>query len=194
MKNRDVDIVIALIENQEDLLNISQLSKKLNIDYKNTYNIVKKLEKENIITLKRFGKAYDCILNKKIIPVIFEAEYRRRQELLKNKNLRVLFNKLNSINIPFVALIFGSHAKKRATQYSDIDLMLIYNKNENKNINIERTISLLPLDIHSVTFSYNEFLKMARSKQFSVVEEAIKNNIILIGIEDYYRLIENVKP
>ncbi|MBI4813037.1 MAG: nucleotidyltransferase domain-containing protein [Methanobacterium sp.] len=193
MKKRDVDIVIALLENQEDQLNISQLSKKLNIDYKNTYNIVKRLEKENIITLKRFGNAFDCILNKKIIPLIFEAEYSRREELLKNKNFRVLFNKLNSINIPFVALIFGSHAKKRATQYSDIDIMLIYNKNENKNINIERTISLLPLDIHPVTFSYSEFLKMARSKEFTVVEEAIKNNIIFIGIEDYYRLIENVK-
>lgn len=194
MKNRDVDVVVALIENHENHVNISQLSKKLGIDYKNTHQSVKRLEKENIITLKRFGKAYDCILNKKMHPLLFEAEYRRRAELLENKNLKILFNKLNSITLPFIALIFGSYAQKRAGKYSDIDLMIIFNKNENININIERSISLLPLDIHLVTFTYQEFLKMARSKEFSVVEEAIKNNIILIGIEEYYRLIENVKP
>lgn len=194
MKNKNVDVVIALIENPEDQVNISQLSKKLKMDYKNTYNIIKKLEKENLIILNRFGNAYNCILNKKINPLIFEAEYRRREELLKNKNFKVLFNKLNSVMIPFVALIFGSYAKKKATQYSDIDLMLVYNKNIEKNINIERTISLLPLDIHTVTFSYDEFLKMAKSREFSVVAEAIKHNIILTGIEEYYRLIENVKP
>jgi predicted nucleotidyltransferase len=194
MKNKNVDVIIKLIENPEDQVNISQLSKKLKMDYKNTYNIIKKLEKENLIILNRFGNAYNCILNKKINPLIFEAEYRRREELLKNKNFKVLFNKLNSIMIPFVAIIFGSYAKKKATQYSDIDLMLVYNKNIEKNINIERTISLLPLDIHTVTFSYDEFLKMAKSREFSVVAEAIKHNIILTGIEEYYRLIENVKP
>jgi hypothetical protein len=193
MNNRDVDIIIALIENSENQINISQLSKKLKMDYKNTYISIKRLEKDNLIILNRFGNAYNCILNKKINPLIYEAEYRRREDLLNNKNFRVLFNKLNSIMIPFVALIFGSHAKKRASQHSDIDLMLICNNND-RNINIERTISLLPLDIHAVSFSNDEFFQMAKSKEFSVVEEAIKHNIILIGIEEYYRLIENVKP
>ena len=33
MKNKNVDVVIALIENPEDQVNISQLSKKLKMDY-----------------------------------------------------------------------------------------------------------------------------------------------------------------
>lgn len=196
MKNKDVDVIIALMEIHDDNISISQISKKLKINYKNTYNIVKRLEKENLIILNKFGKAYNCILNKKMHPLIFEAEYRRREELLKNKNLKILYNKLNSIIFPFIALIFGSYANKSANQYSDIDLMLIYNKNrdfENKNIDIERNISILPLDIHPVTFNYEEFFKMAKSRDFNVIEEAIKNNIILIGIEDYYRLVDNVK-
>jgi hypothetical protein len=192
MRNNVVDVIVALMETQEDKVSISQLSKKLKIDYKNTYNIVKRLEKDNLIILNKFGNAYDCILNKKMHPLIFEAEYRRREELFKDKNLLVLYNKLNSIIFPFTALIFGSYSKRSANQYSDIDLMLIYNKNS--DFDIERTISLLPLDIHIVTFSFEEFFKMAKSKDFNVVEEAIKNNIIFIGIEDYYRLIENAKP
>ena len=192
MKNKDVDIIVALLEIQDGQVSISQLSKKLKIDYKNTYNIIKRLEKNNLLILNKFGNAYNIILNKKMHPLIFEAEYRRREELLKDKNLLVLYNKLNKIIYPYIALIFGSYSKRSANQYSDIDLMLIYNKS--RAIDIERTISLLPLDIHIVTFSFEEFFKMAKNKEFNVVTEAIKNNTIFIGIEDYYRLVENAKP
>ena len=41
MKNNDVDVIMALLETSEDKISISQLSKKLKIDYKNTYNAVK---------------------------------------------------------------------------------------------------------------------------------------------------------
>ena len=34
---------------------------------------------------------------------------------------------------------------------------------------------------------------MIQSKEFTVGSEAMKNNIILIGIEDYYRLLKNAK-
>ncbi len=34
---------------------------------------------------------------------------------------------------------------------------------------------------------------MLKTKEQTVVSEAIKKNIILFGIEDYYRLMENVK-
>jgi len=34
---------------------------------------------------------------------------------------------------------------------------------------------------------------MAKSKEFTVVSEAIKNNIIFIGIEEYYRLLSNAR-
>ncbi len=73
---------------------------------------------------------------------------------------------------------------------SDIDLMIIGEKK--RETEVERVISLLPLDIHLIFFTYEEFLSMALSKEFSVVLEVIKRNVILIGIEDYYRLMENV--
>lgn len=191
MKNNDVDIIISLLENKTNNVSISQLSKKLKVDYKNTYTAVKRLEKSKIIILKKIGKSYNCILNNNMNPMIFEAEYKRREKLLKNKNIKILYNKLNSIKFPFIALIFGSYAKGTSNQHSDIDLMIICDKNTK---DIERTISLLPLDIHLVTISIDEFLKMDKTKEFNVVDEAMQNNIILIGIEDYYRLINNVKP
>ncbi|MGZ7043763.1 MAG: nucleotidyltransferase domain-containing protein [Methanobacterium sp.] len=188
--NNSTRLIRALIENEGQNISIAQLSKRSGMDYKNVYNSVKQLEKEGLLTLERFGNALNCILNKKIHPIIFEAEFERRKNLLTDKNLQILYKKLKSLNFSFIALIFGSYAKGTSSKGSDIDLMVIGEKNREKEI--ERIISLLPLNIHFVFLNYGEFLGMGRSKEFTVVSEAMKRNIILIGIEDYYRLIENM--
>lgn len=190
MRNNKVEIIIELIEKSEERPTIRKISQETNIRYPNVYNIIKKLEKENIISLEKIGGAYICKLNKKPHPLIFESEYTRREELIKNKNIKILYHKLNSLNFPFIALIFGSQAKGTALKKSDIDLLIISEEIREKEI--EKTISLLPLNIHSTSINYEEFLNMANRNEFSVVTEAIKNNVVLIGIEDYYRLVGNV--
>ena len=56
--------------------------------------------------------------------------------------------------------------------------------------NIENLMGLLPLKIHHLVFTESEFIGMKDSKASNVVKEAIKNNIILNGIESYYWLIK----
>ena len=189
MKNNKLEIVIELIENRERPT-IRKLSQNTGIRYTNVYNIVKKLNNENLISIEKIGNAYNCSINKKSHPIIFEAEYYRRGKLLKNADFHVLYRRLNSLSFSFIALVFGSQAKGTAIKDSDIDLMIIAEKDREKEI--ERIISLLPLKIHSVFLTFEEFSGMERSKEFSVVSEATERNIILIGIEDYYRLLENV--
>ena len=191
MKDKNIEVLKVLIERSEEQININRLSKILRIDYKNTYNIVKRLSKDGLVSLKKFGKAINCILNKKNHPLIFEAEHARRNEVVKNNNIKLLQEKLNRLPFSLAALIFGSYAKKKTGKGSDIDLLLVCEKERIKEV--ESTVSLIPLKIHLTTITPEEFIKMAKSKEFSIVSEAIKNNIILVGIEDYYRLIENVK-
>lgn len=189
MISNKLNIVMALIEKSNEQITINRLSQELGIDYKNVYNIVKKLERDNLVYLKKIGNAYNCILNKKVHPAIFEAEFKRRNNLLKKKFFKVLNDKLSKLNFPFIALIFGSYAKGRETKTSDIDLMVISEKNRDNEI--QRTISLLPQNIHLISLNFEEFNSMAKSKEFNVVSEALSHNIILIGIEDYYRMLEN---
>lgn len=116
----------------------------------------------------------------------------RSQNLLNvNKDLKILKIKLNSLKFPFIALIFGSYAKGTKSKTSDIDLMIVSENGREKEF--ERVVNLLPLDIHLVTFNFDEFLAMAKNKDYSVVSEALKLNIILLGIEDYYRVLEDVR-
>ena len=184
-----IKIIKYLLENKERHISIRKISKKLKIDYKNTYEVVKRLAEGNTVKIEKIGKSNIISLNKKLTPLIFEAEAERRNLLLKNKNLKILCNKLSSLQFPLIALIFGSYAKRTNTKNSDIDLMIISESNREKQI--EQTISVLPLDIHVSFFTPEEFTSMLKSREFTVVSEVIKNNIILIGIEDYYRLIQN---
>jgi len=183
-------IIRVLVERQEEELNISNLSKYSGIDYKNVHSIVKDLENKGLIVVKAFGKTKKITLIKKVHPLIFEAEYLRREELLnKDRNLLILYKRLSELGFPFVVLLFGSYAKGKATKHSDIDLLIISNEEESK---IQEVLDLFPLRIHSTFINFEDFRKALKTKEFSVISEAIKNNIILIGIEEYYRMIENV--
>lgn len=186
MKDKNTEVLKALIE-AETKMNIRELSETLGMNYKNAYNIVMRLNKEGIVSLERLGQAVYCTLNKTMHPLVFQAEHERRAALLKKSDFRAIHEKLNSLGFPFIALVFGSFAKGIATKGSDIDLMAISEKNRAHEI--ESRLSLLPLKIHLVPLTYEEFMGMAKSKEFSVVSEAMKNNIILVGIEDYYRLV-----
>jgi predicted nucleotidyltransferase len=191
MKRKSIEVLSYLIENSSEKININRISKDMKMDYKNTYNIVQDLAKQNLISLEKFGKNINCVLNKKAHPLIFEAEESRRKKLLKNKNFMILYEKLKSLPFSFISLVFGSYAKGKPSKNSDIDMMVLCEKNREREI--DNVISILPLKIHLVVLNYEEFLTMAKNKEFSVVSEAINNNILLVGIEDYYRLMENVK-
>ncbi|KYK25309.1 hypothetical protein AYK26_02410 [Euryarchaeota archaeon SM23-78] len=187
MANETFNILKILIENPEARYSIRKLSLLRKINYKSAYQAVMKLKKQGIIEFENLGNVINCSFNKKINPLVFKVEYERRKELLKNKNFKIIYERLNELKFPFIALMFGSYAKKTARKSSDIDLLVIAEKQKE----IEQAIELIPLKIHLTIISYKEFIEMNKSKEFSVVSEANKNNIIMLGIEEYYRLIKN---
>jgi len=193
---KDIEIIKYLIEKKNEEVNIAKISRELKIDYKNTYLIVKKIEKESLVKLESFGHSTRVKLTQQVHPAIFEAEYKRRQDLLRNKNLAVMLNEFKKrLQSKFyVLLIFGPYAKKTQTKHSDIDLMFIApNKQEDLfDKEIHHISRLLPLPMHFLVFSEEQFSNMADSKDSNVVKEALKNNVVLNGIEDYYRIIENL--
>ena len=71
-----------------------------------------------------------------------------------------------------------------------IESILVIGENEKE---VQKTLSILPDKIHLTQVTYENFVHMAKSNEFSVVSEAIKNNIILVGIEEYYRLLKNAE-
>lgn len=187
MDNEKLNILGLLIENRDSEYSIRQISRLRKINYKTAYENVKKLEGEGIIRLDRKGNISLCSFNGKFNHSVYLVEYERREALLKNKNFRIIHNRLGRINAQFILLLFGSHAKKTQSKQSDIDLLLITNEPER----VKNELELLPFDIHMTHTTYMDFSAMLRTREQTVVSEAVKKNVILFGIEDYYRLMEN---
>ena len=193
MKGKEAEIIKLLIENKGKELSINQIAKLLKKDYKNAHNIVTRLYRTKIVMLEGFGKSYKVNLINKAHPLIYEAECIRRQELLKNKGIAVMYDSFKSMRSKFyILLLFGSYAKKAQTKHSDIDLMFIVPDlaEEKMEREIQNITGTLPLKIHVNIFKESDFKAMKNSKEITVGSEAIKNNIILHGIEPYYEMIQ----
>lgn len=187
MTNETHNILRILIENPDEKYSIRKLSKLRKINYKSAYQALMKLEEEGVVHFERLGNTINCSFSKRLNPSVFAVEYERKEEILKDSNLSVMCRNFKAAPYQFVLLLFGSQAKKAATRHSDIDLLAITEHGKE----IERVVSLLPLNIHMTALSNKDFTSMAKSRELTVVSEAMRRNIILIGIEDYYRVLEN---
>ncbi len=187
MANELKQILRLLIENKEEKISIRQISIKRKINYKTAYQAIDKLQKMNLISVENFGNVKVCRFNNSYSALVYEVEDERRKDILINKNLKIIQEDLLKVGRPFIALLFGSIIKGGFNKNSDIDILLI----SERFPDFEEKVSLIPLNIHLTTITYEDFKIMLQSKKFSVVSEALKKNVILYGIEDYYRWIEN---
>ena len=183
----EIKILFFLLRNRGRGLTIKKVAERLHINYRIAHEEMHSLEKENAVLLKKAGNANLCEATYRFTAAMLESEYERRGELLKNKNFLILYSRLAEMKFPFIALLFGSQAKGTAQKYSDIDILTIGGNQKE----IGMAISILPGNIHLTSVTYGQFIQMAKNKEFTVVSEAIKNNIIILGIEEYYRLLNN---
>ena len=191
-KHNSLNQILAfLLDNKKEELTIRAIAQKTSIDYKTTHTIIKDLSKQGIIDTKKVGQTVLCKTNNSFDENIFIAETMRKEKILKNKDIKVIHKYIaETKSIFFVLLIFGSYTSGKNTKNSDIDLLLIADdKNTIESIN--NKLKLLPKEIHLVNFSTKEFVSMLKTTDFNVGIEAANNNVILFGIEDYYRILKN---
>lgn len=169
---------------------IREIATYIHADYKITHTAAQALITENILSMQTIGKSSLCRLNdKSCTPQVYQAEHERAEKILKKKNFQQLQREVVSKvgTSFFVWLLFGSHAKGKETKSSDIDILFISNEKDFES-KISNIIIVLPLKIHALTFTEEEFIRMKDAKKVNVVQEAMEKNIIIYGIEIYYRL------
>jgi len=182
--------IIRLFIEEKNSKTIREVSKKIKSDYRITHIATQRLLEKNILLSRIVGKSVLCELNASYYGIeIYEAENKRKEGLLRNKDLKQLYREIMAKVKSgfFVFLVFGSYAKGRPTKSSDIDIMFISN-DENFEGKIQNITSLLPIKTHVLVFTEEEFIRMKDSKKSNVVKEGMGNNMILYGIENYYRL------
>lgn len=193
MRSKESTIIKFLIEHKNEELNIFKISKAMKMDYKNAYSIIKRLEKASLVKIETFGQSSRVKLNDLVNPLIFEAEFERRKEILKDNNLAVMLSsfKRGIKSKLYILLLFGSYAKKTRTKSSDIDLMFICHDGLEDALekDVSRIARSMPLPLHPLVFSESQFIEMINAKEPNVGQEALKYNVIMYGIEQYYEMI-----
>ena len=193
MRSKESTIIRFLIEHKNEELNILKISKAIKMDYKNIHSIIKRLEKASLVKIETFGQSSRVKLSELVHPIVFEAEFERRKEILKDKNLTVMLNSFKRAikSKLYILLLFGSYAKKTQTKNSDIDLMFICPDDFQDVLEkvVNRVSHSMPLPLHPLVFSESQFIGMINAKESNVGQEALKNNVILYGIEPYYDII-----
>lgn len=181
--------IIKAFINENKPMTIREIAKKIKADYRITHFAAQRLIQKRILIAKSVGNSSLCSLNSIYCIEISQAEEERKKALLKIKDINQLYKEvIKSINTSFfIFLIFGSYAKGSKTKHSDIDMMFISNE-KNFEKKTHDILSLLPLKTHALVFTEKDFIRMKDSKKTNVVKEAINHNIILHGIENYYRL------
>lgn len=87
-----------------------------------------------------------------------------------------------------VVLLFGSYAKGKETEKSDIDLLII-NKDGKKSISFSKYEVLFEKKINPIFVTRQEFRKMLQDKEENVGKQAVKNHIVLNNQEEFWRLV-----
>lgn len=182
----NIKILKFLINNRNKEFSINQISKELKLNYRIAYQETHKLR--DLINIRKLGNSKQCQFNNNFNSLVLKAENERKDKILKNKDLIVINNELKKVKNPFyILLLFGSRVKENKKS-SDIDLCII--SDNKKNIGqLKESLNWLPLKLHIIDFNTEEFKQMLTSNENNVGKEILNNNILLQGIEDFYRLL-----
>ena len=96
----------------------------------------------------------------------------------------------------FILIVFGSYAKGKATEQSDLDIAVIVESEETKKeitpfLETIKRREIKPIDYH--VFTRGEFLEMLKADIENIGKQIFKNNIIYYGFIEYCNLIRRIK-
>jgi predicted nucleotidyltransferase len=158
------------------------VAKKLKMNQKTVSNILNSLEKENIVKYSTEGKNKYYFLNKlnpKIKDIMKIVEIERKNAFIeKHSKMRDLFVLLEK-RTQGILVIFGSYANFTNNEKSDLDIFVIGNIKEKRDLEEKYDVK-----INIVNSSKEKF-----NKEDIFIKEVIKNHIILRGCEDFIELI-----
>lgn len=159
------------------------VAKRLKMNQKTVSNTLNELEKEHVLKFKQEGKNKYYYLNefypylKEIINLL---ETQRKINFLERyKKLKDLFVKLEK-RTEGILVIFGSYANFSSNEKSDLDVFVI-----GKSKSVEDLEELYNIKINIVRLNKSKF-----DKNEYIIQEIIKNHIILKGTEEFIELIK----
>jgi len=167
------------IKDYKTKLTGSFIAKRKKLNQKTVSNILKKLEKDNILKSTKQGrnKLYFLNLeNTEIIKKFITSVESQRTIIFYNKNpiIKEIINKIYN-HIEGIIIIFGSYANNSQKTDSDLDVLIIGKTKDNE---IEKIA-----DTYNIEINLKIYPKL--NKKDHLIKEVIKNHIIIKGTEEF---------
>ena len=172
-RNKELDVISLYSRNYKTRFYLRQISKLAKLPLKTCQNVLIALEKKKILKSHVEGKNKYFSLNLDNIQaksILLQAEiYKTDIFLEKYSQFKTFLKELNT-NIPII--IFGSFAKLTADKNSDLDLLILSEKEQ------KLPFYLLPYKVHKINLSENSFIKAVKEQE-TLIKEVEENHIIL---------------
>ena len=161
---------------------------------------LKEFKKQNLLKIEVTGdvNTYSLNLNNNAtlsyLNLINDLEIQKRK--FPKKILLEIQKKISKATNFFILIVFGSYAKNKATEKSDLDIAIIVESEQTKKeiapfLETIKRREIKPIDYHS--FTRNEFLEMLRADIENVGKQIYKKSIIYYGFIEYCNLIRERK-
>ena len=195
LNNCEIKILGKLMRQPLELYSINQLAKEINLAYPYVYESTNKLERKQLISIKKIGKSNLCQLKfDNPDELAFASMENTKRFLSLHPSINNLTHQLkeNLANELYILLLFGSFAKGKATKNSDIDLFFIIKNKKNLEPFRKKVNSIIDKLSYKIEFEVSTidwFYEMLGDKT-TVGREIFKTNLVLHNPEAYFHLVK----
>jgi predicted nucleotidyltransferase len=173
---------------------IREIMKKINTkSYSWTHNAVNKLHREEIVTIKRIGQSKLCKINLESQLSISYLSLLEELNALDKKiaNISKIMKLVNEHGF-YILMVTGSYANNKFTEKSDLDVVAIIDRKEEKkwiSNKLANEGDLMIPKMHPYVFTKEEFLEMLTNKESNYGKEIAGKHLIFCGAEFYFRIL-----
>ena len=193
LSKTELKILKLLFDDLTRKYTIRELALSLQLPYPQTHRSISSLFQKKLIHKEEWGKSMMVSLVLEELKEEYSmVELERKKELLEKYSLiKVLVKDLETVRFnQFIAVIFGSHAEKKAKADSDLDLLLIipeeYDYGAFEKV-IKHALTLSKVDVNITT--EKGLLEMwSHPLKLNVGNEILKKHVVLSGAEAFLRL------
>jgi len=161
---------------------------------------LKEFQTQKIVKTKKTGNVttYRLNLNNNLTLNYFNLlnELETHKNKIPKEILQEIQEKILKYTEFFILILFGSYAKGKSTEKSDLDIAVIAESEETKKeitlyLETIKRRKIKPIDYH--VFTRNEFLEMLKADYENVGKQIYKNNIVYYGFIEYCNIMRSRK-
>lgn len=190
LTKKERETLLILFKDFTSFYNANSISKILKISHVGAQKIFKRFLQENLVVNKKIGKSiiYKPKLDDNYVSQLIA--FLLADEANTFKRWKEEFNEL--FKKDRIVAIYGSAIKNYA-QARDIDIMIVVEKKDIKEVNkiLKKKEEILPKKLHSIKLTHQDLLENLKKKNKAMVG-IVKNAIILDGQNEYVGILKNV--